>query len=190
MEAELLTGADRDEARITITKCHYAHSVSAGKSYYFSLGEALVVYSIPANRNIGPYLLGCSDWPVWELSRLWAPDGHAPNLLTQAIAETARALREVENVVALVSYADPNVGHDGAVYRAASWVYLGQCEESRYYRLGNQVVSRRKFHSGPHGMRKADILALGYTQLSLPGKHRYAKGLTKPARKAIERRAG
>ena len=185
----LLTGKDRDDAKSVICANHYAHSVSSGKSYYFSVGEALVCYSIPANRNIAGFLLGRSDWPVWELSRLWAPDGHERNLLTQAISLSAHALREREPVTALVSYADPNVGHEGVVYRAASWVYLGQCEESRYYRLGDQVVSRRKFHSGSCGLKKAEILALGYEQLKLPGKHRFARGLTKPAKRLIEERA-
>lgn len=86
---------------------------------------------------------------------------------------------------ALVSYADPNAGHLGGIYRAASWLYDGQSEESRVYinNESGQTVSRRAFHSGSRGMRKAEIEALGYTQLKLPGKHRYVRLISRRAKK-------
>ena len=120
-DAPLLVGQDRLCAIVTITRNHYTASVPSGKSHYFAYGAALVVYSIPANKNIGQFLLGYTG-EVWELTRLWAPDGHEPNLLTRAIKFTVRSLRIVEpGIEALVSYADPNAGHTGGVYRAASW---------------------------------------------------------------------
>lgn len=167
---------------------HYTHSVPSGKSWYYAFGDAIVVYAIPPNKNISRWLLG-RDNAVLELARLWAPDGHEPNLLTQAIADSARRLRIDTGVEALISYADPNVSHLGGVYRAASWAYLGQCEEGRYYRdAAGQVVSRRKFHSGSRSLKKAEIEALGYREFKLPGKHRFARGLTRNARKMIEAR--
>lgn len=186
-----LIGTDRELAIGLIRDHHYTHSVSSGKSYYFRFGDAVIAWSIPANKNIGRYLLGRAG-VVWELSRLWAPDGHDDNLLTQAIAYSIRQLRIAEPAcVAGVSYADPNVGHEGFIYRAASWVYCGQCEESRCYRgPTGEVVARRKFHSGSRGLRKAEIEALGFVQLKLPGKHRYAKGLRKWSRKAISKKFG
>ena len=184
-----LSGDKKDTARFFIEKCHYAHSVPSGKSYYFCCAGVFYIFAIPANRNISRFLLG-SDNGVWELSRMWASDNHKPNALTQGLAIAVAGLRRAQpGIEALVSYADPNVGHEGYVYRAASWAYLGQCEEGRYYRdKAGQVVSRRKFHSGSSGMKKADIEALGYTELKLPGKHRYAKGLTRKARAAIARK--
>lgn len=186
--AELLWGHNRALAEKTIISEHYAHSVPSGKSWYIGSGDALVVFSIPANNNVARFLLGYPG-KVWELSRLWAPDGHAPCLLTSAIRDAVREFRWLEpSVAALVSYADPNVGHHGGVYRAASWPYLGQCEDGRYYRdRAGQVVPRRKFHSGKSFIRKAEILALGYEELKLPGRHRFAKGLTPGARRRLAR---
>ncbi len=179
---------DRQDAIAILLKNHYTHSVPSGKTHYLSLGDAIVAWSIPANNNIGRFLLGSQKAVVWELSRLWAPDGHDRNLLTQAISITLTQFRRLEpECHAVVSYADPNVGHEGFVYRAASWVFCGQCEESRYYRDSNgQVVARRKFHSGGGpGLKKQDILNLGYTELKLPGKLRFARGLTRWARDRI-----
>ena len=184
-----LTGDDRKLAEFTIEKCHYAHSIPSGKTHYFLAAGAFFAFSIPANKNISTFLIG-TPGKVWELARMWAHDNHKPNALTQGLAASVAGLFSIEDVEALVSYADPNVGHSGHVYRAASWVYMGQSEEGRYYRdESGQVVSRRKFHSGSRSLTKAEILALGYSELKLPGKHRFARGLTRSARRAISQKA-
>ncbi len=182
-----LAGRAREEAAETIRRCHYTRSVPSGKSHYLRCGDAIVVWSIPANKNIARFVLG---WPgnVWELSRLWAPDGHEKNLLTRAISAAVAVIRRLENPDALVSYADPNAGHKGGVYRAASWLYHGKSEEVRTYRgPDGNTVARRAFHSGKTGMKKAEIEAMGYIELKLPGKERFVKPLTRKARKALTR---
>ncbi len=174
-----------DPAAVIIAD-HYTHSIPAGKTLTFEHEDAIVMFSIPANYNISRWMLGERN-RVWELSRLWAPDGHRPNLLTQALASATAEFKGAEQGVwALVSYADPNAGHLGGVYRAASWTYLGISAESRMYRDGNgNMHPRRKFHQGRQGMTKSEIESLGYQQVNLPGKHRFGKGLTKQARKRI-----
>jgi len=187
-KAVVLIGGERLEAAEQIRSAHYTHSVPSGKSYYIRFGEAIVVWSIPANKNIAMFVLG---WPgsVWELSRLWAPDGHERNLLTQAISAAVNALCGLERPDALVSYADPNAGHRGGVYRAASWIYHGKSEESRVY-IGptGQAVARRAFHSGRKGMTKAQIEGLGYTEVKLPGKERFVRPLSRRAVRALKAR--
>lgn len=186
MEAVLLDKTERLKAIATIKEHHYTHSVPSGKSYYISFGDAIVVWSIPANKNIARFLLG-RPGKVWELSRLWAPDGHERNLLTQAISAAVAIIRKLENPDALVSYADPNVGHKGGVYRAASWLYHGKSEETRAYRDANgNVISRRAFHSGRATLKKSEIEAMGYVELKLPGKERFVRPLTKRAAKEIK----
>jgi hypothetical protein len=181
-----MTGPDRDWAAATIRSNHYTRSVPSGKSHYFAYEDALVVYAIPANKNIGQFLLGYEGC-VWELARLWAPDGHRPNLLTQAIASSIKAFRKVEpRLDAVVSYADPGAGHHGGVYRAASWLFHGQSEEVRaYHSQDGQVKARRAFHSGPRALRKSEIEALGYRQTNMPGKLRFVKPLTHRAKRVL-----
>lgn len=181
----VLTGTSEQRAKDLIRIFHYTHSVPSGKSYYVKFGTAIVVWSIPANKNIATFILGFPG-NVWELSRLWAPNNHAPNLLTRAISAAVGIIRKLENPDALVSYADPNVGHSGGVYRAASWIYHGKSEETRtYVDKSGQTFSRRKFHSGGRGMRKAEIEALGYKELKLPGKERFVRPLSKRAKRSL-----
>lgn len=181
----ILTGEDRADAVQAIIRHHYTHSVPSGKSIYVRYEDAIVCWAIPANKNISRFLLG-NDANVWELSRLWAPDGHRLNLLTQAIKYAVSVIQRLEHPEAVVSYADPNVGHHGGVYRAASWCFLGRCEESRAYRgPDGAIVARRAFHSSGRCMVKAEIEAAGFTELKLPGKLRFAKGMTRAARRAV-----
>lgn len=182
-----LRGDELERALRLVEANHYAHSLPSGKTYAFELDEAIVLFSIPANKNIAKFVLGF-DGVVWELSRLWAPDGHEKGLLTRAISHAVRSLRLlVPKLDAVVSYADPNVGHSGGVYRAASWIYTGQSEEGRYYRKNGQVVARRKFHSGKKFLTKDQILALGYEECSVPGKHRFVFPVSRRAKKEITR---
>lgn len=181
-----LVEADKTSARETIIAFHYTHSVPSGKSHYFSVDDAIVVFSIPANQFIGSFLFG-KPREVWELSRLWAPDGHSRNLLTRAISQSVAAFRKLEpDAWGMVSYADPNVGHSGFVYRAASWIPCGQVEENRYYRdAAGTVVSRRRFHSGGKSMTKAQIVALGYVETKQPGRWRFVYPLHSTARREL-----
>lgn len=166
---------------------HYTRSVPSGKTHIFTFESAIVLFSIPANHNISRWLVNEPN-KVWELSRLWAPDGHRRNLLTEAISFAVRSFRQLEPAaLAVVSYADPNAGHLGGVYRAASWVYLGQSEEGRSYRdKDGHLHPRRAFHQGSNSMTKREIEALGYEEVRLPGKHRFAKGLSKQGRRLVE----
>jgi hypothetical protein len=178
----LLLGEDRRHAIDLVCAGHYSHCVPSGKSYYVGYENAIVVWSILANKNLAKFILP-EGGIVWELSRLWAPDNHRANLLTEAISAAVGVLRQHEKPDALVSYADPNVGHEGGVYRAASWLFHGRSEESRVYTDGTgQSVSRRAFHSGSKGLTKAEIEARGYVQSKLPGKLRFVRPLTAKAR--------
>lgn len=174
---------------------HYTHSLPSGRSWFYQYEGAIVVFSIPANFNISKWLVG-EPKSVLELTRLWAPDGHERNLLTQAIAFAVRHLRrDAPGYAALISYADPNEqpskpAHQGYVYRAAGWKYLGQSEEGRFFRDAQtgQIYPRRKFHMGRRFLRDSEIVALGYVKEIKPGKHRYARGLTPRARRLIDLR--
>ena len=182
-DATILVGDARTAAAETIKQMHYTRSVPSGKSHYMAFKEAIVIWSLPANYNIAKFILGWSG-SVWELTRLWAPDGHDKNLLTQTISKAAKSLIEIEHPDALISYADPNVGHLGGVYRAASWISHGQCEETRAYRNADGgVIARRAFHSGKTFLRKSEIEQAGYIELKLPGKHRFVRLLSRRAKR-------
>ena len=116
--------------RLLIEQNHYLYSWPSGPVYAYAYESAIVVFSLPPN----PYLaksFGLRNGRVWQLARLWAPDGHRPNLLTEAISFAVRAFHRLELADLLISYADPSAGHDGHIYRAASWTVLSKSKEIR-----------------------------------------------------------
>jgi hypothetical protein len=191
----ILTGPHKLAAEYNIRTFHYSRTVPSGKSHYVQFGPALVVWSIPANNNLARFILGAgyASNAVWELSRLWAPDGHEPNLLTQAISAAVGVIQTLERPDALVSYADPGQGrpgrpHHGGIYRAASWLYHGRTEDCRGWRHKDtgQWFPRRKFHQGKRSQTKPEIEALGYIQHNLIGKERFVKPLSRHAKRHVK----
>jgi hypothetical protein len=186
----LLFHVDRMTAICQIRTHHYTQSVPSGKSHYVAVGDALVVWSIPANKNIARFLFGPGkQLRVWELARLWAPNGHDRNLLTRAISRAVGILQTVERPDAVISYADPNAGHEGFVYTAASWTFTGVGGETRAYRpiAGGPLVARRAFHSGSRSMTKAEIEAQGYVEVRVLPKRRFVRCLSNPAKRRLRR---
>jgi hypothetical protein len=173
----------RHEAKAIVTEHHYLRSFPSGWNWSFHHDGAVVVYSIPANKNLATYLFK-GQVVVRELARLWAPDGHRENLLSEALARSLRALRAETGCEAVVSFADPNQGHHGGIYQAASWIYTGQSEETRVYVTPEGLtLSRRSFHSGSRS------LPPNIKPVRLEGKHRYVRCLTKTSRRLLAREA-
>ena len=169
----------RRDAEAVIRDGHYLHSFPSGWAYCYHHQGAVVVFSIPANKNLGPYLFAGAV-EVRELARLWAPNGHRPNLLTEAMSAACRALRADVGCEAVVSFADPNQGHHGGVYQAASWIYTGQSEETRVYVTPEGLtLSRRSFHSGSKSTPPR------VKPIRLAGKHRYVRCLTRTSRRRL-----
>lgn len=175
----------------TIIRNHYLHSVPSGSTWTFTYDSAIVLFSIPGNPHLARWLLGSSEHRILELSRLWAPDGHRPNLLTEAIAYAVGELRKRDrDVAALIAYADPNHAHHGGVYQAGSWRYLGATDETRaYVDAAGRQRSRRAVLGGKKRANRQELQAEGLQEVRVQGKHRYARGLTRQARKAIAERS-
>lgn len=57
-----------------------------------------------------------------ELNRLCVNDGLEKNVLSFFVSMSLKMLKED---VVIVSYADPNNGHNGYIYQATNWIYTG-----------------------------------------------------------------
>ena len=61
-----------------------------------------------------------------ELTRLVVLDNYGKNIESYFIGQSFQWLRENDpNVKVLISYADPEQGHTGLIYRATNWMYQG-----------------------------------------------------------------
>tara|TARA_Y100001963_G_scaffold80611_1_gene111872 strand:+ start:428 stop:994 length:567 start_codon:yes stop_codon:yes gene_type:complete len=87
----------------------------------------VVTYGYPVGRlaaqSISPEL---ENNQVLELTRLFILDGYGKNIESWFISQSMKWLREnAKDIKALISYADPRVGHMGGIYQATNWMYQG-----------------------------------------------------------------
>lgn len=86
-----------------------------------------IVFALPPRETAKRY-----GGVTWELARLWIEDKVPSNAETWLIAQAVRYIRKHRpEVQTLVSYADPSVGHQGTVYKAANWVADGRTDDER-----------------------------------------------------------
>lgn len=90
---------------------HYLGPTKRGFSYLDEAGA--IVVATPTNRHLP------TDW--LELTR-WCIVDKTKNAGSMQFRRFIKALRlHRPDVTTLVSYSDPSVGHDGALYRACNW---------------------------------------------------------------------
>lgn len=63
------------------------------------------------------------DIDVKELTRLVTVDGLKRNVLSYFVA---KCIKMLPKPLGIISYADPNNGHNGYIYQATNWYYTGQ----------------------------------------------------------------
>jgi transposase-like protein len=83
---------------------------------------------------------------IRELMRLCIrPDVQSRNFATWLLARSRRVLREMEpNVELLISFADPNFGHVGTIYKADNWRFDGETSSSYWYVDPRSTIIHKK----------------------------------------------
>jgi hypothetical protein len=96
-----------------LDRAHYLGPHIRGIAYHDELG--VMVFCNPASRHLPRQWL--------ELAR-WCIESKTGNAGSRQWGRAVRWLRSVApDVSTVVSYSDPSVGHDGALYRACGWLW-------------------------------------------------------------------
>lgn len=141
---------ERKDVKDFIEKYHYSHNINGLMSNYcFGLFDN--------NTMIGAMIYGkmamANQWKKYsvndnsnqstiiELRRLVLIDNTAKNSESFFIAKTLKWLKNNTNVEVVVSYADPNYGHVGTVYKASNFVFLGKTSPGKVI-----MFNGKKYH--------------------------------------------
>jgi hypothetical protein len=187
-----------------ISERHYSGSAVWSSHTHLSLVDAAgfvwgVMQFGPAMnpRATAKVIEGLETGGLVELNRMAFETGHDKNLISWAIAQAVRLIRNERPAVQVVqSFADQRCKKLGAVYQAANFIYLGSHVTAFYYLdgewfhkslLGRAAKDKRGWGSGP----KAARLAAGRDRAT---KHefrqfRYALPLTPWARRRLSPKA-
>ena len=162
-----------------MTERHYLRSMPPAAVACFGVfaNEELVggVVLTTGARHGHRVLAGSNCKDVITLARLYLVDEMPKNAESRVLGVVARNLRR-RNIRALLSYADPAVGHAGTIYKAAGWTYLGTGAATRYLDFGDGTLHHPRTVSTQYGTCSPRRLArLGVTATPVPteGKHRF-----------------
>jgi len=143
-------------ARPFIEAWHYSNCVPTGKNIFFAWFDdnlelyAVADYGIGVNPYQAPFLATATGLPVTtgalvELKRLCRSEPKQDGFpLTSFLAECHRQLVKL-GYEYVVSFSDPEWGHDGGVYKAANFVHLGQTNPEYHLVDVEGVVRHRRY---------------------------------------------
>jgi len=155
---------------------HYAKRIPP-ISYAFGLYDVIstlvgvVTFGIPASRfefKTQPY----------ELNRLCVDGGLEKNVLSFFVSQSLALFPEQ---ALIVSYADPNQGHQGYIYQATNWLYTGVSSAEKKMFVNGKELHRKTFYNsyGTSSIGELEKLGLEIDFEPQEGKHRYFWATTK-----------
>lgn len=125
-------------SKFAVENWHYSECMPAIKNVNLGVWEndefiGAVVFSRPANPNLGNiFSLDHSEYA--ELTRVALTDHQSP--VSQIVSYAIDLLQNKDDGLrCLFSYADPVQDHDGTIYQAMNWVYIGRGAEARLGRV-------------------------------------------------------
>lgn len=150
----------REDIKAFIEQHHYSHNINGVmSSYCFKLLDE-------KNSLIGAAIFGklgmANAWKkyanniddVIELRRLVLVDNTARNAESFFIGKMLKFLVKHTNIKTVVSYADPNNGHTGVVYKASNFELLGKTSQGRVIMWGDRQYHDKAIRTKYNGKLK------------------------------------
>jgi len=126
-----LDWCSHEAARYAVMKWHYSKVLPTGKLVKVGVWENMkFIGVIIFSRGASPHL--CTKWSILnieicELTRIALDKHEAP--VSRLISIALRFLKKhCPGIRLVVSFADPNQKHVGAIYQASNWIYTGISE--------------------------------------------------------------
>ena len=184
-------GCSFEAAKYAVMNWHYSKSMPSGKLVKFGVWEndnfiGAVIYGRGTNRHIGSQY-GLGQYEVCELVRVALTKHKTP--VSQIIAQTLRILKESNDGLRLVvSYADPEQGHSGGIYKAGNWIFVGAPPSMPYFIInGKKTHSRTAYINGRNldwWIKNVDPKA---SKVTPPGKFKFLYPLDKKMRREVSK---
>ena len=121
---------ERSEIRSFIETHHYSKSINGVKSTFcfkILFKESLVGAILFGQLSTTAWKkFSSSEEEVLELRRLVLVDSAKKNSESRVISQAIKQIKKASSTVKfIVSYADPNYGHTGVIYRASNFKFVG-----------------------------------------------------------------
>ena len=131
-----------------VEKWHYSHSTNGVQhTQCFALFDGMtmigaMIYALPSMKATAAKYNPINPLRCWELRRLCCIDDTPTNTESYFIGKTLRWLRQNTKIEVIISYADLEQGHEGVIYKASNFYYLGQTGKGQ-----SLMVDGKKYHA-------------------------------------------
>jgi hypothetical protein len=139
-----------EAAQYAVQHWHYSRSLPCSKTARLGVWEdakfiGAVVFAWGANRHLaGEYKLKMTE--CTELCRVALNTHRTP--VSRILSIAVKMLKhEMPGIRLLVSYADLNQGHEGKIYQASNWVFVGETGYEAGIMLRGKLTHRRTINS-------------------------------------------
>jgi hypothetical protein len=137
-----------------VVENHYTHTCPRAGIVSHSFGAinpetekivgAAVIGHKAGNAKTGGIFHDAEPTKCRELIRLVLSDDAPTNSESNFLGFVLRWMRKNTDIQGLLSYADPEHGHTGVVYRATNWLYTGLSGSSRKLIINGEEISARR----------------------------------------------
>lgn len=173
-------------AKYAVENFHYSKCMPVGKSVKIGVWEndkfiGCVIFSRGNTPHIGNQF-NLKQTEIIELTRV-ALTNHKTHV-TRIVSIAMRMLKKQSpDIKAIISYADQTQGHEGKIYKAGNWEYLGVTKPITYWTDGTKKIhSRLVTKSGiviQFGRKTKAYSSQNLTKIKEVGKHKFIYYLDK-----------
>lgn len=165
-------------AKDYIIKNHYSHGCHNAPSPCYGLFQnddliGVLMFATPCSENVRASVFGGDNKDkVIELHRLHILDVTPKNTESWFISRCLKLLKEDKpRVKAVISFSDTTQGHNGTIYQATNFYFIGKTTPCTFYLDSNN----RLRHPRQNGVNITKEMAAGYgwTPIKRMAKNRY-----------------
>lgn len=176
-----LDWAKHDSVRFACENYHYSKSVPTPPLVKIGVWEnkifiGVICFSRGASSSLfSPY--GLKQTEGCELTRIALKKHQSP--VSKIVKIAIKMLKKkCPKIRLIISFADPNQGHNGSIYQAGNWIYSGRTAESFKYvdSVGRTWHSRQVSEKGfniQYGLKRLCPRPSECQKIKELGKHRY-----------------
>lgn len=173
------------DIKLFVEQTHYSHSVFGVTSEFcFSVkfdGTVVgaAIFGKPAGMGVLKKYSEDGKFRCTELRRFVLADECPRNSESKMIAVMLKMLRK-KGVQRILSYADPNAGHTGVIYKATGFKLLGKTAKRKHILWKGKKYPDRNVHQTnfPYHLELREALKNGEAiRFDIPGKFIYLRSL-------------
>lgn len=116
-----------------IIEHHYLHSCPLTPKYIFAIYDGDEIVGAALVSGFSRFQAKSKYKDCLELNRFIVLDKCPKNTESFFLGSLLRYLKENSAIKGIVSYADPSVDHDGTIYKAANFRFIGNSAKSYHY---------------------------------------------------------